>query len=147
MKIWIDADACPKVVKEILFRAAVRTKTQLTLVANQYIPKPKSPLINAIQVKQGFDEADNYIVDNLDVGDIVITADIPLASDAVDKGATVINPRGEQYTEENIKQRLRMRNLMEELRSTGEVSGGPSSYNQKDGQAFANCLDRLLAKK
>ncbi len=147
MKIWIDADACPKVVKEILFRAAIRTKTQLTLVANQYIPKPKSPLINAIQVKQGFDEADNYIVDNLDVGDIVITADIPLASDAVDKGANVINPRGEQYTEENIKQRLRMRNLMEELRSTGEVSGGPSSYNKKDGQNFANCLDRLLAKK
>jgi len=147
MKIWIDADACPKVVKEILFRAAVRTKTQLTLVANQYIPRPKSPLINSIQVKQGFDEADNYIVDNLDTGDIVITADIPLASDAVDKGATVINPRGEQYTEENIKQRLRMRNLMEELRSTGEVSGGPSSYNQKDGQNFANCLDRLLAQK
>ena len=147
MKIWIDADACPKVVKEILFRASARTKTQLTLVANQYIPKPKSPLINAIQVKQGFDEADNYIVDNLNAGDIVITADIPLASDAVDKGATAINPRGEQYTEENIKQRLRMRNLMEELRSTGEVSGGPSTYSQKDGQSFANCLDRLLAKE
>lgn len=147
MKIWIDADACPNVVKEILFRASTRTKTPLTLVANQYIPKPKSPLINSIQVKQGFDEADNYIVEQLESGDIVITADIPLASDAIDKGAVVINPRGELYTEENIKQRLSMRDLMEELRSTGEVSGGPSAYSQKDGQNFANCLDRLLAKK
>jgi uncharacterized protein len=147
MKIWIDADACPKIVKEIVFRASQRTKTPLTLVANQYIPAPKSPLINSIQVKQGFDEADNYIVDHLDANDIVITADIPLASDAIDKGAVVINPRGELYTEENIKQRLSIRDLMEELRSTGEVSGGPSSYSQKDGQNFANCLDRLLAKK
>lgn len=133
MKIWIDADACPNVVKEILFRASQRTKTSLTLVANQYIPKPKSPLITAIQVKQGFDEADNYIVEHLDPNDIVITADIPLASDAIDKGAVVINPRGELYTEENIKQRLSTRDLMEELRSCGEVSGGPSAYSQKDG--------------
>jgi hypothetical protein len=147
MKIWIDADACPKIVKEILFRASQRTKTPLILVANQYIPKPKSPLITAVQVSQGFDEADNYIVDKLAAGDIVITADIPLASDAIDKGAVVINPRGEKYTEDNIKQRLSMRDLMEELRSTGEVSGGPPAYNQKNGQDFANCLDRLLAKK
>ena len=147
MKIWIDADACPNVVKEILFRASQRTKTALTLVANQYIAKPKSPLIDAIQVKQGFDEADNYIVDHLEPDDIVITADIPLASDAIDKGAMVINPRGELYTEDNIKQRLSTRDLMEELRSTGEVSGGPAAYNQKDGQNFANCLDRLLAQK
>ena len=147
MKIWIDADACPKVVKDILFRASQRTKTAVTLVANQYIPKPKSPLINSIQVKQGFDEADNYIVEHLEPNDIVITADIPLASDAIDKGAVVINPRGDLYTEENIKQRLSTRDLMEELRSTGVVSGGPSAYGPKDGQSFANCLDRLLAKK
>ena len=147
MKIWIDADACPIVVKDILFRASQRTKTAVTLVANQYIPKPKSPLINSIQVKQGFDEADNYIVEHLEPNDIVITADIPLASDAIDKGAVVINPRGDLYTEENIKQRLSTRDLMEELRSTGVVSGGPSAYGPKDGQNFANCLDRLLAKK
>lgn len=147
MNIWVDADACPKVVKEIVFRASTRTKTPVTLVANQYIPKPKSPLIKSIQVSQGFDEADNYIVEHLEPGDLVISADIPLAADAIDKGATVINPRGEQYTEDNIKQRLSMRDLMEELRSTGEVSGGPSAYSQKDGQNFANCLDRLLAKK
>ena len=147
MKIWIDADACPKLVKEIIFRASQRTKTAVTLVANQYIPNPKSPIINSVQVKQGFDEADNYIVDHLEPDDIVITADIPLASDAIDKGAIVINPRGDLYTEENIKQRLSMRDLMEELRSTGEVLGGPSAYSSKDSQSFANCLDRLLAKK
>lgn len=144
MQIWIDADACPKTVKEIIFRASSRTQTPVILVANQYITKPKSPLIKSIQVSQGFDEADNYIVDNLDTGDLVITADIPLASDAIDKGATVINPRGEKYTVENIKERLRMRNLMEELRSAGEVSGGPASFSQKDSQNFANCLDRIL---
>lgn len=147
MKIWIDADACPNAVKEIIFRASKRTKTAVTLVANQYIPKPKSPLINSVQVKQGFDEADDYIVEHLDANDIVITADIPLASDAIDKGAIVINPRGDLYTEENIKQRLSTRDLMEELRSTGMVSGGPMAYGQKESQNFANCLDRLLAKK
>ncbi|MCW9012370.1 MAG: YaiI/YqxD family protein [Gammaproteobacteria bacterium] len=147
MHIWIDADACPNIVKEIIFRASNRTKTPVTLVANQYIQKPKSALIKSIQVSQGFDEADNFIVDNLKSGDLVITADIPLASDAIDKGATVINPRGEKYTEDNIKQRLSMRDLMEELRSTGEVSGGPSAYSQRDGQNFANCLDRILAQK
>ncbi|MDH5485120.1 MAG: DUF188 domain-containing protein, partial [Gammaproteobacteria bacterium] len=103
--------------------------------------------IKSVQVSQGFDEADNYIVEHLASGDIVITADIPLASDAIDKGAVVINPRGDKYTEDNIKQRLSMRDLMEELRSTGEVMGGPTAYSQKDGQAFANSLDRLLAKR
>ena len=145
MHIWIDADACPNVVKEILFRASQRTKTPITMVANQYIKKPSSPLIKTIQVSQGFDEADNYIVDNLEQGDLVITADIPLASDAIDKGADVINPRGEQYTKENIKQRLNMRDFMEQMRSTGEVSGGPPPLNQSDRQKFANALDRLLA--
>jgi len=146
MQIWIDADACPKVVKEILFRASQRTGIPITMVANQYIPKPSSPLIKAVQVSQGFDEADNYIVDNLAAGDLLITADIPLASDAIDKGAHVINPRGEEYTIENIKQRLNMRDFMEQMRSIGEASGGPPPLNQSDRQQFANALDRLLAK-
>lgn len=147
MHIWVDADACPNIVKDILFRAVQRTKTPLTLVANQYINKPKSPLIKSIQVSQGFDEADNYIVDNLVAGDLVISADIPLAADAIEKGAIVINPRGERYTPDNIRQRLTMRDFMEQMRSSGENIGGPAAYSQKDGQAFANALDRLLAKK
>ena len=146
MQIWIDADACPKVVKEILFRASQRTKTPIIMVANQYIPKPASALIKTVQVSQGFDEADNYIVDNVTAGDLVITADIPLASDAIEKGAHVINPRGEEYTKENIKQRLNMRDFMEQMRSIGEASGGPPPLNQSDRQQFANALDRLLAK-
>lgn len=146
MHIWIDADACPNVVKEIVFRASQRTKTPVILVANQYIKKPPYPLIKTVQVSQGFDEADNYIVDNLNAGDLVITADIPLASDAIDKQAHVINPRGEEYTKENIKQRLNMRDFMEQMRSSGEVSGGPPPLNQSDRQQFANALDRLLAK-
>ena len=146
MHIWIDADACPKVIKEIIFRASQRTKTPVTLVANQYMTKPASPLIKAVQVPRGFDEADNYIVENLNPGDLVITADIPLAADAIDKDAHVINPRGEEYTKENIKQRLNMRDFMEQMRSTGEVSGGPAPLSQSDRQAFANALDRLLAK-
>jgi len=146
MQIWIDADACPKVVKEILFRASQRTRIPIIMVANQYIPKPSSPLIKTVQVSQGFDEADNYIVDHLAAGDLLITADIPLASDAIDKGAHVINPRGEEYTRENIKQRLNMRDFMEQMRSIGEASGGPPPLNQSDRQQFANALDRLLAK-
>ena len=146
MHIWIDADACPKVIKEIIFRASQRTKKPVILVAHQYMTKPASPLIKAVQVSHGFDEADNYIVENLNPGDLVITADIPLAADAIDKDAHVINPRGEEYTKENIKQRLNMRDFMEQMRSTGEVSGGPAPLNQSDRQAFANALDRLLAK-
>ena len=146
MHIWIDADACPNVVKDIVFRASQRTKIPVTLVANQYIKTPPQTFIKSIQVSQGFDEADNYIVDNLQAGDLVITADIPLASDAIDKQAHVINPRGEEYTKENIKQRLNMRDFMEQMRSTGEVSGGPPPLNQSDRQQFANALDRLLAR-
>ena len=144
MAIWIDADACPNVVKEILFRAAQRTKTPLILVANQAIRTPPSPYITSIQVSAGFDVADNHIAQSVLPGDLVITADIPLAADVVEKEAIALNPRGEKYTKENIKQRLTMRNFMEEMRSTGQVSAGPPPLNQQDRQAFANSLDRYL---
>ncbi|MEZ5530194.1 MAG: YaiI/YqxD family protein [Porticoccaceae bacterium] len=144
MQIWVDADACPNPIKEILFRAAQRCQVPLTLVANHVIRVPPSPLIKARQVESGFDVADNFIVQQLSPGDIVITGDIPLAAEAVAKGALVISPRGEQFTTANVKQRLAMRNLMEELRSTGEVRGGPASMGSTERQQFANALDRLL---
>jgi uncharacterized protein YaiI (UPF0178 family) len=146
MHIWVDADACPKAIKDILFRAAQRTQIPLTLVANQPLQTPPSPLIKSIQVSQGFDVADNHIVQQLEAGDLVITADIPLASEVVEKQALALNPRGSLYTKENIRQRLAMRNFMEEMRSTGQVSGGPPPLSQTDRQAFANTLDRLLAR-
>ncbi len=145
MAIWIDADACPNVVKEILFKAAQRTKISLTLVANQPIRTPPSPYIKSIQVAAGFDVADNHIAKEVAIGDLVITADIPLAADIVEKGGIALNPRGEKYTKENIKQRLTMRNFMEEMRSTGQATGGPPPLNQQDRQAFANALDRYLS--
>lgn len=147
MHIWVDADACPKVIKDILFRAATRTETPLTLVANHLLSTPPSPLINSIQVPAGFDVADNYISQKIQPGDVVITADIPLAAEIVAKGAFGINPRGQLYTEQNIRQSLTLRNFMEEMRSTGQISGGPPPLNAKDKQAFANSLDRLLSKK
>jgi uncharacterized protein YaiI (UPF0178 family) len=146
MKIWVDADATPKPVKEILFRAAQREKVTTTLVANQGLSTPNSPYLKTVQVSSGFDVADNYIVQECEAGDIVITADIPLAAEVVEKGALAINPRGEKYTRENIRQRLAMRDFMEQMRSAGEVTGGPKAYNQQDRQAFANSLDRLLAQ-
>ncbi|MFT6351686.1 MAG: hypothetical protein ACJAZ4_001524 [Neptuniibacter pectenicola] len=146
MHIWVDADACPKVIKEILFRAAERKKVSMTLVANQYMATPPSPLINAVQVPQGFDVADNHIVAKLEEGDLVVTQDIPLASEVIDKKGVAINPRGELYTPENIKQRLSMRDFMETLRNSGVDTGGPNTFNQSDRQAFANQLDRFLAK-
>jgi len=146
MHIWVDADACPKVIKEILFRASSRKKVPVTLVANHYLQTPPSKLIRCIQVEQGFDVADNFIAQKAEEGDIVITADIPLAADVIDKGAIAINPRGELYTRDNIRQRLGMRNMMEELRSSGIQTGGPPALSQADRQAFANQLDRLLAK-
>jgi len=147
MKIWVDADACPNVIKEILFRAAHRRSIALTLVANQKLRVPKSPMIRSVQVDAGFDEADYWIVAQVSVGDLVITADIPLASDAIDKGAVVINPRGTLYTVENIRERVVMRDLMDELRGTGmEVGGGPPPLNQQDRREFANQLDRILAQ-
>lgn len=146
MQIWVDADACPNVIKDILFRAANRTETDLILVANQFIKTPPSPFISSVQVAAGFDVADNHIAQSVEAGDIVVTADIPLAADIVAKGAWGINPRGTLYTEQNIKQTLSMRNFMEEMRSTGQVSGGPPPLDAKDKQSFANTLDRLLAK-
>lgn len=146
MHIWVDADACPKVIKEILFRASERKKLAVTLVANQYLATPPSPLIKAVQVEQGFDVADNYIVAKMQQGDLVITQDIPLAAEVIDANGIAINPRGELYTKENIKQRLSMRDFMETLRSSGVETGGPASFSQADRQRFANSLDRLLAK-
>lgn len=145
--IWVDADACPNVIKEILFRAANRAKIQLTLVANQYIQIPRSAFIKNMRVEQGFDVADDRIVELCRPGDLVITADIPLADGVVKKGAFALNPRGELYTEENIAQRLSMRNLMEELRSSGEISGGPATFSQTDRQNFANELDKYLQQR
>lgn len=146
MAIWVDADACPNTVKEILFRAAQRTKISLTLVANQPINTPPSPFIKSIQVAAGFDVADNYIAQEVGAGDLVITADIPLAADVVAKEAIALNPRGEKYTKENIKQRLTMRNFMEEMRGAGQATGGPPPLNQQDRQAFANALDRYIVR-
>ena len=147
MHIWVDADACPKVIKEILYRAANRVELAMTLVANHSLQVPPSPLIKAVQVSSGFDVADNYIVQRCEPGDLVITADIPLAAEIVDKGATAINPRGERYTTENIRQRLAMRDFMEQMRNSGEASGGPPPLDNSDKQAFANALDRLLASR
>ena len=144
-QIWVDADACPKVIKEILFRAADRVGMTLTLVANQPLNTPRSPNIRSIQVAAGFDVADNHIVQQAETGDLVITADIPLAAEVIAKGCLALNPRGELYTEENIRQRLNMRDFMDTLRSSGVDTGGPSSFSQKDRQAFANQLDRLMA--
>ena len=144
MKIWVDADACPNVIKEILFKAAQRTKTSLTLVANQYLRTPPSPLINAVQVPSGFDVADNHIVQECTSGDLVITADIPLAAEVLQKKAHALNPRGEFYDQENIRHRLAMRNFMEEMRSTGQVSGGPPPLGNRERMDFANALDRFL---
>lgn len=146
MHIWVDADACPKVVKDILFRAAERVHCPLTLVANQPLSTPPSKLINTVQVSAGFDVADNHIVQATAPGDLVITADIPLAAELVEKGVSALNPRGELYTRENIRERLNMRDFMDTLRSSGIQSGGPAPMNQTDRQAFANALDRWLAQ-
>jgi len=146
MQIWIDADACPGVIKEILFRAAERVKVALILVANQWMRTPPSQYIRAVQVSGGFDVADNFIVQQLQPGDLVITGDIPLADAVIAKGGHALNPRGELYTPDNIKQRLAMRDLMEQLRSSGIDTGGPAALNQSDQRAFANQLDRFLAK-
>src|SRR5688572_15889155 len=138
MRIWIDADACPKVIKDILFRAANRTKTPIILVANQYLSIPPSPFITKIQVTAGFDVADNKIIDSLQLNDLVITADIPLADAAVTKGCAALNPRGELYSASNIKERLSMRNFSDALRGSGISTGGPSTLSKKEIQAFSN---------
>ncbi|MET0357210.1 MAG: YaiI/YqxD family protein [Cellvibrio sp.] len=146
MQIWVDADACPKPVKEILYRAAHKRQIILILVANQFLPVPASPYIKSTQVSSGFDVADNYIVQEIATGDLLITADIPLAAEAIAKGAAVINPRGERYTKDTIGAKLNMRDFMETMRSSGVVHDGPPPYSDKDKQTFANALDRWLAQ-
>lgn len=143
-KIWIDADACPKVVKEIIYKASSRLKIQVILVANNYMATPRDSLISSVQVEKGDDVADFYIVDHLSENDLVVTADIPLASLVIEKGATALNPRGELYTEDNISERLSMRDFMHDLRDTGVITGGPPPFGIKDKTNFANSLSRLL---
>ena len=147
MQIWVDADACPGAIKDILFRAAERERVQVTLVANKALRIPPSPYLRLIQVPAGFDVADKRIVELLASEDLVITADIPLAAAAIDKNAHALNPRGELYTKDNIRERLSMRNFMDELRGSGVATGGPSVLSQRDRQAFANSLDSFLAKR
>ena len=146
MKIWVDADACPNVIKDILFRAAKRTETMLILVANASLSTPGSRFISTVRVEHGFDRADYYIVQHMSENDLVITADIPLAADVVSNKGVAINPRGEIYTENNIKQRLGLRDMMENLRGSGVNIGGPSTLSTKEKTIFANALDRILAK-
>ncbi len=146
MNIWVDADACPVVIREILFRAATRTGLALTLVANQQIKVPNSPHIRMLQVPSGFDIADNEIVKRVSAGDLVITSDIPLAAEVIEKDGLVLSPRGERYTKDNIGPRLNMRDFLESMRSSGVHTGGPPALSQTDRKAFADKLDRLLAK-
>lgn len=146
MKIWVDADACPAVIKEILFKAAERTGLTLTLVANQPLRIPSSPHIHFVRVGAGMDVADKEIVKRLDSGDLVVTADIPLAAEVIAKGGLALNPRGELYTEDDIQSRLSMRDFMDSLRGSGVDTGGPSPLKPNDRAAFANNLDRILAK-
>lgn len=146
MNIWVDADACPAVIRDILFRAAERTGLTLTLVANQSLRVPLAPNIRMLQVAAGFDVADNAIVKNVQAGDLVITADIPLAAEVIDKGAHALNPRGELYTTNTIRERLNMRDFMDTLRASGIQTGGPTALSQAHRQQFANHLDRLLTR-
>mgnify|MGYP000014621188 FL=1 len=145
-KIWVDADACPKVIKEILYRAADRVPVMVTLVANQPLQVPRSPYIHTVQVPSGYDVADHHIVEKSTPGDLVVTADIPLAAELIGQGCIALNPRGELYNKENIRQRLNMRDFFDSLRSSGIHTGGPSSISQSDRTAFANQLDRLLRR-
>ena len=147
MPIWVDADACPNVIKDILFRAAERTRVPVTLVANSWIRTPPSRFIKSVQVSGGYDVADAEIVERCAPGDLVVTADIPLAALVLEKGALALNPRGELYTADTIAQRLTMRNFMDELRGSGVDTGGPAGFHARDRQAFGNALDRWLANQ
>jgi uncharacterized protein len=147
MKIWVDADACPVVIKEILYRAAERSQTTTTFVANQMLRVPASRYLKTLTVSAGFDVADNEIVKRCEAEDLVITADIPLAAEIIEKNAMALNPRGELYTEHNIKARLNIRDFMDSLRGSGIHTGGPASISQQDRQAFANNLDSILRKQ
>lgn len=147
MRIWVDADACPNVIKDILFRAAEREQVEVTLVANQWIRTPATRFVRSIQVPGGFDVADDEIVRRVETGDLVVTQDIPLASFAIEKGALALHPRGEMFTKDTIAARLSMRNFMEELRGAGVDTGGPAAMHPRDRQAFANELDKWLARR
>lgn len=146
MTIWVDADACPNAIKTILFKAANRVQHPLILVANHYIKVPPSPWIKMTQVSSGFDVADNYIVQQAQENDLVITSDIPLAAELIEQEIFVVTPKGEAYTKQNIGQRLNIRDFMETMRFSGEQSGGPAAFNAKDKQSFANALDRYLTQ-
>lgn len=146
LTIWIDSDACPKPIKEVIYRASYRLQLPVILVANSYMSVPPGTLIRSIQVDKGADVADQYIAENCDIKDIVVTQDIPLAALIVAKGAVAINPRGELYTEDNISERLAMRDFMKELRDSGTVTGGPAPFNAKDVEQFANSLNKILTK-
>ena len=147
MTIWVDADACPGVIKDMLYRAAQRASLKLTLVANRALQVPRSPWISMVQVPRGFDVADNHILEMAAAGDLVITADIPLAAAVVDKGASALNPRGELYTRDNVQGLLDMRNFMDTLRSSGVETGGPPALSNNDRQAFAAELNRWIARQ
>ncbi|HYE34824.1 YaiI/YqxD family protein [Methylocaldum sp.] len=147
MQIWVDADACPNVIKEILYRAAEKRQISLILVANQPLRTPPSRYIRALRVPAGFDVADNKIAQGIQPGDLAVTADIPLAAEVVEKGGYALNPRGQFYTKDNIREQLTLRNFMTELRNSGVETGGPSSLSQSDRQAFANQLDRFLSRQ
>lgn len=146
-RIWVDADACPVVVREILFRVALRARVQVTFIANQWLPTPSSPLVRALQVQGGFDAADDAIAERAGPGDLVVTQDIPLAARVLERGAQAVTPRGERFTADNIAQRLSMRNFMDELRGAGVQTGGPAALHARDRQAFANVLDQWVARR
>jgi len=146
MTVWVDADACPNAIKEVLFKAANRTQVPLILVANHYIKVPPSPVIKALQVESGFDVADDYIAAKVEANDLVITSDIPLASEVIEKQGHVITARGDIYDKTNIKQKLNMRDFMDTMRSSGEHHGGQAAFSAKDKQTFANALDRYLSR-
>ena len=146
MQIWVDADACPKIIKEILFRAAERMQVSMILVANRLLWSPPSRFIRAMRVPHGFNVADLEIVEKVQAGDLVVTADIPLASEVIGRGGHALDPRGMLYTKDNIQERLTMRNFMDQLRGSGVATGGPAPWSQGDSHAFANQLDRLLSR-
>ncbi|RPE03528.1 YaiI/YqxD family protein [Candidatus Pantoea deserta] len=147
MVIWVDADACPNVIKEVLYRAADRTKTQVTFVANQSLRVPPSPWLKTLRVPAGFDVADNEIVKRVAAGDLVITADIPLAAEVLEKGGAALNPRGERYSPATIREKLTLRDFMDTMRASGVQTGGPAAMSPRDRQQFANALDSWLTQR
>ena len=147
MVIWVDADACPNVIKEVLYRAADRTQTQVTFVANQSLRVPPSPWLKTLRVPAGFDVADNEIVKRVEEGDLVITADIPLAAEVLEKGGAALNPRGERYSPATIREKLTMRDFMDTMRASGVQTGGPAAMSPRDRQQFANALDSWLTQR